>query len=44
MSKKIKGTDTLCKEWWKHLRKKGKRAFWSSVRNNFRSKKFYDEL
>lgn len=37
MAKKIKGTNTTTKEWAKHLRKWGKKAFWSSVRVNFRS-------
>lgn len=32
MATKIKGTETVCKEWAKHLRKWGKKAFWGSVR------------
>lgn len=33
MAHKRKGQLTPCKEWVKHLRKDGKREFWSAERN-----------
>lgn len=44
MASKIKGTETVCKEWAKHFRPKGKKLFWHQVRTKFRSKIKKDAL